>query len=337
MKKILIATALIVAFSAFSLFAARAAGGVEVVGDIDAPDEAEEDTSDFDIDAFVSTDSVSGLSGRVGRIGGDSHACVDVPADMVLLDSIDARRLLELYWGNVEDSLVLGALVPATDTLLMDVSVAYVLYSNQDGYVKDEDAADIDYDDLLASLQEQTDAVSGEMSKLGFPEQSLVGWAKDPAYDSSRKILRWAKHIRFKYDDGQENNVLNYDVRILGRRGFVTLQAVADIADADAVIAKGDYLASLVAFDDGYGYADYDAATDAVSDYTIGGLVAGTALLAKTGVLAKIGLFLLKAWKVILLAVAAAGGIIAKLLRRKKGKEEKGEDGDASSPAKTQE
>lgn len=296
----------------------------DVVDSASAAHDAEEwaDTSRVNIEAFVATDTVTGVSGEVGLIGGNSHATVKVPEDMVLLDSFDARRLLELYWGNAEDTTVLGALVPAADTLLSDISVAFVFYSNEDGYVNDDDAADIDYDELLAQIKENTAQVSEELQKLGFPEQSLIGWAKEPSYDSERKILRWAKHIRFKYPDGDQNDVLNYDVRILGRKGYVMLQAIADMTEADAVIAKGDRLSTLVSFDDGYTYSDYDDDTDAVSDYTIGGLVAGSALLAKTGVLAKVGLFLVKAWKLILLAGAAVVGVVFKSRSRKKGEDD---------------
>ena len=296
----------------------------DVVDSASAAHDAEEwaDTSRVNIEAFVATDTVTGVSGEVGRIGGNSHATVKVPEDMVLLDSFDARRLLELYWGNAEDTTVLGALVPAADTLLSDISVAFVFYSNEDGYVNDDDAADIDYDELLAQIKENTAQVSEELQKLGFPEQSLIGWAKEPSYDSERKILRWAKHIRFKYPDGDQNDVLNYDVRILGRKGYVMLQAIADMTEADAVIAMGDRLSTLVSFDDGYTYSDYDDDTDAVSDYTIGGLVAGSALLAKTGVLAKVGLFLVKAWKLILLAGAAVVGVVFKSRSRKKGEDD---------------
>ena len=296
----------------------------DVVDSASAAHDAEEwaDTSRVNIEAFVATFSVPGVLGEVGLIGGNSHVTVMVPEDMVLLDSFDARRLLELYWGNAEDTTVLGALVPAADTLLSDISVAFVFYSNEDGYVNDDDAADIDYDELLAQSKETAAQISEELQKLGFPEQSLIGWAKEPSYDSERKILRWAKHVRFKYPDGDQNDVLNYDVRILGRKGYVMLQAIADMTEADAVIAMGDRLSTLVSFDDGYTYSDYDDDTDAVSDYTIGGLVAGSALLAKTGVLAKVGLFLVKAWKLILLAGAAVVGVVFKSRSRKKGEDD---------------
>jgi uncharacterized membrane-anchored protein len=64
-----------------------------------------------------------------------------------------------------------------------------------------------------------------------------------------------------------------------------------------------------VRFDEGYAYADFDPIRDRVSDWTIGGLVAGS-ILAKSGFFAKLGVLLLKFWKIIAVgAVAIAAGI----------------------------
>jgi uncharacterized membrane-anchored protein len=49
----------------------------------------------------------------------------------------------------------------------------------------------------------------------------------------------------------------------------------------------------------------------------MGGLIAGT-VLAKTGLLAKLGLILLKAWKVIAIGAVAAAGVIKKFFVGKK-------------------
>lgn len=284
----------------------------------DEADTADYEDGDFDIDLFVATDTVKGVSGQMASIGAGSHAQISVPANMRLISAYDTRRLLELYWSNTEDSLVLGALVPSTDTIMDDISVAYILYCDDSGHIDDSDAADIDYDSMLEDLQESTRENNAMLREMGYSTQEIVGWAKKPYYDSERKVLRWAKHLRFTNSDSISNEVINYNVRVLSRHGFIEILAVADYAVADEVIARGDSLSTLVSFSDGYAYSDFDPVTDNVSDWTLGGLVAGGALLAKTGILAKIGLFLLKAWKLILIAVAAIGALIAKIVKGKK-------------------
>ena len=271
-----------------------------------------------DVEAFIATDSVVGSTEGSAIIPG-ANASLRISEGMRFIGASDAQKLLEFYWGNAEDTTVLGALVPADATVMNDIQLAYILYYSGNGYISDDDANDIDYDDLLKDMQETTRTYSDTLETLGYPRQELIGWAKIPSYDSDRKILRWAKHLKFTYSDGEESETLNYDVRILGRYGYVMMQAISTMEDADEVIAKGDKLSAQVNFDKDYRYQDFDEATDNVSDWTIGGLVAGAALASKTGLLAKIGLLLAKGWKLILVAVAAIGALFTKL---KKGTKE---------------
>ncbi len=281
--------------------------------------------TDEEVAEFIATDTVQGAVGGIAAIEG-AHATISVPGDMRFLDKWDAQKLLELYWGNAADATVLGALVPADAVIMNDIELAFILYYTGEGYVSDDDANDVDYDELLSDLQEYTRTTSDSLAAWGYPRQELVGWAKAPTYDSENKVLRWARHFKFYFPDGEANEALNYDCRILCRRGYVMLQALSDMTVADSVIAKGDELSALVKFDKGYRYEDFDPDKDTVSDWTIGGLIAGTALLSKAGVFAKIGILLAKGWKLILVAIVAIGGIIAKI--RGKKKDEKEEDSD---------
>lgn len=290
-----------------------------------ADEEYSDELTEEDIANFIATDTIEGVSGGQVIISQDSHATIDVPTSLRFIDAVDTQRLLEFYWANEPDSLVLGALVPVTDTLMNDIATAYIVYYDAAGYVSDEDAAEIDYDELLEQLQEVANEQNELRREMNLPEHEIVGWAKQPTYDATNKVLRWAKHLRVSYDDNSDECV-NYEVRVLGRHGFVTILAIADLENADAVIAAGDDLSQRVKFSDGYTYFDFDPATDATSDWTIGGLVAGTAILAKTGVLAKIGLFLAKAWKLIAVAVVAIGGVVAKFFGKKKKEEENDEE-----------
>ncbi|RYF96356.1 MAG: DUF2167 domain-containing protein, partial [Chitinophagaceae bacterium] len=132
--------------------------------------------------------------------------------------------------------------------------------------------------------------------------------------DKDKKVLHWAKEYSIP---GQESNTLNYDIRILGRKGVLTLQAVSDISQLDSVNNHiGDVL-SMVSFSDGNKYAEFDSSTDDVAAWTIGGLVAGK-------VLAKVGFFavILKFGKFILLGLAVAGGAIWRFITGRRKKEE---------------
>ncbi len=143
----------------------------------------------------------------------------------------------------------------------------------------------------------------------------LVGWAAKPYYDKERKVLHWAKEFAV---EGTQEHTLNYDVRVLGRKGVLTLQAVSSMKELDSVNNHINDVLAMVSFDEGHRYADFDSKTDDIAAWTVGGLVAGK-------VLAKVGFFaiILKYLKLIIIGLAAAGAAIWRFITgRKKKKEE---------------
>jgi uncharacterized membrane-anchored protein len=57
---------------------------------------------------------------------------------------------------------------------------AVVLTYKEDGYVKDDDAAKIDYNDLLKQMQEAVQRENETRVKQNFSKVELVGWAAAP-------------------------------------------------------------------------------------------------------------------------------------------------------------
>ena len=119
----------------------------------------------------------------------------------------------------------------------------------------------------------------------GYETIQIVGWASPPFYDKTRKVLHWAKEIRF---GDAASNALNYDVRVLGRKGVLSMNAVGGMGALPLVRENIDGLVAGVEFREGEKYVDFDPKIDNVAAYTIGGLVAGK-------VLAKAGFFVLLA------------------------------------------
>ena len=69
----------------------------------------------------------------------------------------------------------------------------------------------------------------------GYEPIELVGWATPPRYDSRTHKLYWAKELKFGDSD---ENTLNYNIRILGRRGVLVLNAVAGMSQL-ALVQSG--------------------------------------------------------------------------------------------------
>jgi len=258
----------------------------------------------------IATDSIRGRCGTVVLEG--CRARVDVPEGYVYLDKEQSSHLLCDYWNNPADDEVLGLLVADDAAVYDEVTTAFVLYYVGDGYVSDEDADAIDYAELLKELQASTSEQSAARVEEGYDSMELIGWAAEPRYDKQRKVLRWAKHLRF----ADRWDTLNYDIRILGKEGFLIVQAVADLTDYEAIVADEQAVIDAFRFDEGYTYADFDPARDRIAEWTIGSLIAGKVLL-KAGVLAKLGIFFAKFWKVLLLAFVAVGAFFK---RRRSGR-----------------
>ena len=225
------------------------------------------------------------------------------------LGKADARRVLEEFWGNPPDDTVLGMLVPTADGLDSDHSWAVILTWSDDGYVSDEDAAEIDYADLLETMQAETRDANPARREAGYPTADLIGWAQPPRYDATAKRLHWAKHLQF---EGSEGGTLNYDIRVLGREGYLSMSAIAGMADLDRVNDGMNEVLAMADFEPGHRYADFNADTDRTAAYGLAALVGG-GLAAKTGLLAKLGLFLAKFWKLLLIAGVGLFALVRKV------------------------
>ena len=168
-------------------------------------------------------------TGRVTLRGG--LATLDLPADFRYLDAQETDVVLRA-WGNPAGHETLGMLVPAGVRVLAPEGWGVIITFSDDGYVKDDDAAKIDYRKLLTSMQQATRDANPERAKAGYATVELVGWAEPPHYDSLAHKLYWAKDLKFTDDSA---HTLNYSVRVLGRRGVLVLNAVASMDQLEPV------------------------------------------------------------------------------------------------------
>ena len=174
----------------------------------------------------------SKLQYKTGKVAlNNGTAFINVPPNFKFIEAADARFILEEVWGNLKGQTALGMLVPANSAASI-ADYAFVVEYEEMGYVKDDDANDINYTDLLKQLKEENAALNKERLAAGISAMHLVGWASTPYYDKARNVLHWAKEYRV---EGSEENTLNYDVRVLGRKGVLILQAVSEMAYLDSV------------------------------------------------------------------------------------------------------
>ncbi len=242
-----------------------------------------------------------------GQVDLGSVAQLDLAEGYVFLNAADARKLLAAV-GNVPDGSELGLVAPAAD----DQNWFVVFDYSEVGYVKDDDKDNIDAAAILKGIREGTEEANKVRKEKGVPGLHVIGWQQPPYYDSATHNLSWG--ILAKDDGGEQ--VVNFNVRLLGRQGYVSATLVDDAAKIAAARPHLDQIVSAFSYKSGSKYAEFRPG-DKVAEYGLMALVAGGAgaAAAKTGLLAALGKVLVKACKAVVLLVVAALAAIRKLLK----------------------
>jgi uncharacterized membrane-anchored protein len=228
------------------------------------------------------------------------------------LNPEEANKLLQA-WGNPPDEVTQGAVLPADVNPFSEGGWAVFLTYTDDGHIDDSDANEIDYDDLLKDMKEGVEDNNEARKQAGYDEMHLLKWAEPPRYDAAGKKLYWAKEI----SSASGGHSLNYDVRVLGREGVLSMEAVAPMDILEQVRTDMRPLIEVAEFNEGYRYAEFNSKTDRMAEYGLGALIAG-GVAAKLGLFGKLFAILLAAKKAIILGIVAIGGWIAKLFGKKK-------------------
>jgi uncharacterized membrane-anchored protein len=202
---------------------------------------------------------------------------------------------------------------------LSEDGFAIVIGYEATGYVSDEDAEKINYSELLRDMKQSTREDSQQRVENGYESIELIGWARQPYYDKASKKLYWAKQLRF---GNQPTDTLNYNVRILGRRGVLVLNVIAEMEALPWIDRQNADILSMVSFNQGNSYQEFNPSIDQAAAYGIAGLITG-GILTKTGFFKGLLVLLLASKKlgaVAILGFLAAlwGGFKALFRRRQK-------------------
>ena len=275
---------------------------------------AQDDTNAMSPKLAALLKSLKYQSGTIDLNGG--LATLTVPKEFNFLGSDDANTVLVKLWGNPpSENKPLGLLIPAGMTPVSSNCWIVTMDYGEDGFVKDDEAAKINYDDLLKKMQGGIAERNAERTKAGYPAITLVGWAAPPHYDAATHKLYWAKQLKF---EGEEHDTLNYSIRMLGRKGVLELNAVAGIDQFAEIAQQTPQILAMVDFKEGSRYTDFNPKTDKVAEYGIATLVAGGALAAA----AKLGLFkglwiaIIAAKKFIIIGAIAVFAVVKKFFKR---------------------
>ena len=213
----------------------------------------------------------------------------------------DARRISEAMHNPARGS---------DSSMIFPVDGSWFLRFSFDdmGYVKDDEKSSLDADAILASIREGTEEANKERAKRGWSAIRVVGWHQRPHYDEQTHNLTWA--VRGEGSDGHP--VINYDTRILGRRGVMRVKLVSSPEELPQAIAQFRTLLGGYGFMKGNRYAEWTQG-DKVAAIGLTALITGgaAAVVVKSG----LGKTLFK-----VLGIAALGGLgfLGKLFKRNK-------------------
>jgi uncharacterized membrane-anchored protein len=241
---------------------------------------------------------------------------LSLPADRRLLRGKEAVALMEKF-GNLYNEDLLGIVisnVPEADYL---VTIRYA----EEGYIKDDDK--IDAKELVETIQKGEPEYNEERKKRGFPPIHAEGWSEDPKYDRARHQLVWALLV-----SSEGEKTVNFSTRVLGRRGFASVNLLTDPGKLALFRDDGLSLVSATTFKRGDRYEDFDKSKDRVAEYGLAGLILGgvgvglAAKAAKVGILAALWkpilAFFIAAKKAVIALFVAAGALVKRLLGRGK-------------------
>lgn len=233
------------------------------------------------------------------------------------LDSADAGKVLTDLWGNPRHE-TLGMLFPPEDPKGGGVWGVIIEGFQKEGYVRDEDADRLDAGKMLKEIQDGQIEANESRKQQGYEELEIVGWAMPPRYDKEAKKLSWALDVK---RTGSDSHSVNYFVRILGRRGYLVLNALGGLDQVKQIEAATPQVLSMIEFNEGHRYADFDERKgDKVATYGLAGLILGAVglkMAGKVGLLAlfakKFGVVLLFLKKFAVVIVAAFAFLFNKL------------------------
>ena len=242
------------------------------------------------------------------------QAVLHLPEKYGYIPKKEADRLLKAM-GNTPGENERGMVVPLEAQGLPWFAV---LSFAPEGYIKDDDAKDLDADEILKSITEGTEADNERRRLAGFTEMEVVGWAEAPRYDAATHRLVWSLTLRDKGQPAGAEQGVNYQTRMLGREGYVALNMVTDLSLLDGYRGDANTLLAALEFNAGKRYADFNSGTDRVAEYGLVALVAGVAA-KKLGLLALIGVGIAKFWKLTAIAIAGAAAGFKKLFKKQDG------------------
>ncbi|MBL4704246.1 MAG: DUF2167 domain-containing protein [Flavobacteriales bacterium] len=196
---------------------------------------------------------------------GANQATLQLSSTFKFLGPTEASFALVGILGKPEiNQKTWGIVVPFEVNLFNPSAYHFDIHYLDSGYVHQQDLSLIDYKELFLELQIQTGLKRDSLRDKNQKPRTLLQWAQQPIQDTISHSLVWG----FKYVvDGETENRIQYEARILGRFGYVSISSEGP---ASTKAEQYDHLNKVLqsfSFKIGQKYSDYKPCCDQVTSY----------------------------------------------------------------------
>lgn len=200
-------------------------------------------------------------TGRTGQITLDD-VTLNVPQGWTFYSAEEAQRYLQRNNAAAPQGVTLGLLARDGDNIQTPGTWATVVSYDAIGYVQPETAAG------LSDTNFESDVRAARTQQA----RAFEGFATTPAFNAEAPNLIWAERAAAPGSQGPD---LRYEQKSLGRLGVATLTSIGSADQMPEIEANAEALRAMLSFPEGRRHADFQAASDQVSAFSVPGLVTG--------------------------------------------------------------
>ncbi|MEQ1617160.1 MAG: DUF2167 domain-containing protein [Terricaulis sp.] len=201
--------------------------------------------------------------GRTGAISlSDGDLTLNVPRGYRFYPAEEAYAYIRRNNAAQPSGNVLGLMAPANANVRAPGTWATIVSYEAIGYVPSETASG------LADANFEADVRTARASQ----SRVFEGFATPATFQAETPELMWAERVAAP---GSQAPDLRFEQKTLARAGVATMTSIGSADQMPAMQAAAADYKAMLSFAEGKRYADFQAASDQVSAYTVPGLVTG--------------------------------------------------------------
>ena len=196
---------------------------------------------------------------------GNGGLSLNVPATYRFYSAAEARAYVQRANQQLPSGEIYGLLARNGQDIRAPGTWATVVSYEPIGYVQSETASG------LADANFETQVREARQTQ----SRRFEGFATAPSFNAESPYVVWAERVAAPGGAGGKD--LRYEQKILGREGVAGMTSIGSADQQPAIAAAAGELRAMLTFPEGKRHADFQAASDTVSDYSVPGLVTGVA------------------------------------------------------------